>query len=384
MTPQPKNLKKRALHVAQIPSDLGTGGIARHVLDLSSWLETQGHKVSFVTTPGEWASPNTYERFVDIPVRFVSADGGSLPNRLISLARSVFGIRRWLAREQVDVIHAHESGPALAARLAVGRRNIPIAVTYHGSHPDRVQSFGRIASKADLVITPSHRAAEDLADRGGVQREKLKVIGLGIKPTPQEDPQKVAQIRSGLLGDGSQLVVSLARLAYQKGIDVLIDVVAKTALSHPHIRFAVVGDGPLENEMKEKAAARGVAGRITFVGRTSHPYTYLRAADLMVLTSRWEALPISIVEAFRVGTPVVATDCSGVHELVDETVGACVPIGDIRAISSAIVKTLDDPDKLIAMSASAINRSAEDRFDPEWVNKRFEETYLELASKLQR
>ena len=366
-----------------MPSDYGTGGIARHVLDLSAWLDAQGHQVSYVSTSGEWAGPKTHPRFVDVPVRFISADGGSLFNRLSSLAKSVFAIRRWLATEKVDLIHTHESGPALAALIARGRRNIPVIVTYHGSHPDRVPAFGRIAGRADLVITPSHRAADDLANRGRIAREKLKVIGLGVGRPPDPDTAQVTKLRERLLGDGSQLVVCLARLAYQKGIDVLIDVASALSTTHPHVRFAVVGDGPLEEEMKALARDRGLGEKLTFVGRTTTPDQYLRAADLSVLTSRWEALPISIVEAFQVGTPVVATDCSGVHELVDDSVGACVPIGDVPAIANAMTTALDDPELLKSMSQAALMRSAEERFDPDWVNARFEKTYLELAPAFQ-
>ena len=121
-------------------------------------------------------------------------------------------------------------------------------------------------------------------------------------------------------------------------------------------------------------------GQIIFVGRTEMPYRYLRAADLMLLTSRWEALPISIVEAFRVGTPVVATDCSGVHELVDDTVGACVPIGDVAAIAGAVAGVLDDPVRRAGMGQAARARSGEDRFKPDWINRQFEATYLELVA----
>jgi glycosyltransferase involved in cell wall biosynthesis len=376
MTAEDKRLK-----IVQMPSDYGTGGIARHVLDLSSWLEAQGHLIYPASTPGEWAGPETHERFLPLPTQYISAAGGSLPARLRAMARASLGLRRWLGRNPVDLIHAHESAPALAALIARAGRGVPVAVTYHGSDPDRVSGFGRIARHADLVITPSHRAAEDLAGPGGVPKDKIKVIGLGIKPAPQDTPKDVAALRRELLGDGTQLVVSMSRIAYQKGVDVLIDVVARMAEPHPGIRFAIVGDGPLEAEMKALAKTRGVADRLIFAGRTTTPYRYLRAADMMLLTSRWEALPISIVEAFRVGTPVVATDCSGVHELVDDTVGACVPIGDVPAISGAVAALLKDPTHLAAAGAAALDRSTEDRFDPDWINARFEATYRALANR---
>lgn len=367
------------LHIVQMPSVYGTGGIARHVLDLSAWLEARGHRVTPISTAGEWYGPTNNPEFIDLPLLYTGADGGGMHRRLWNLLKSVIQLRRWLNRNSVDVIHAHESGPALVALLAVGRRDIPIAVTYHGSHYDRVPGFGRIAARTDLVITPSLRASEDLVARGGVAKDKVRVIGLGIKPAPKDNPTDIAALRAELLGDGSQLVVTLSRLVYQKGIDILIDVVTRVSQSHPHIRFAVLGEGPLDEEMSALARARGVADKLQFVGRTETPYLYLRAADMMVLTSRWEALPISIVEAFRAGKPVVATDCSGVRELVDGNVGACVPVGDVPAIADAVIRVLGDPQKLVALSEAAAERGTENRFDPDWVNSRFEVTYRELV-----
>ncbi|MCX8955182.1 glycosyltransferase, partial [Ruegeria sp. NA] len=97
-----------------------------------------------------------------------------------------------------------------------------------------------------------------------------------------------------------------------------------------------------------------------------------------LLTSRWEALPISIAEAFQVGIPVVATDCSGVHELVHDTVGACVPIGDVAAITQAVEHILEDDQKRTGMAASALERSKESRFDPDHINRQIEAPYFSL------
>lgn len=375
MSSAPTPQQRRSVRVLQMCTDFGMGGIARHALDLREWLDARGHQVYLGGTTGEWAGPKTNPDFLEIPTRFVGADGGNILVRLGHTARSVLRMRRWLAKHPVDLIHAHESAPALVANLARKGKNIPLIVTYHGAAPERVRSFGSIARHADLVITPSHRSGEDLTTEGGVAKDRLKVIGLGLKPAPFDSPEDVATLRENLIGTGTHLIVILARIAYQKGIDILIECVERMKKSHPHYRFAVVGDGPLETEMQRFAEERDVLSHLTFVGRSENPFRYLRAGDLMLLTSRWEALPISIVESFQTGTPVVATDCSGVAELVDDTVGACVPKGDIEAICSAVSETLEDAAELQAKSKAALTRSTEDRFDPDTINTRFESVY---------
>ncbi|WP_171189015.1 glycosyltransferase family 4 protein [Ruegeria sp. HKCCC2117] len=368
----------RPIRIAQMCTDFGMGGIARHALDLGTWLGAGGHGVYLAGTPGEWASEGAADGFLSIPTRYVGVDGGAMFRRLANTGRGAIALRRWLVSSQIDVIHAHESAPALVALLARMRLNIPLVVTYHGSDPQRIRGFGKIARHADLVVTPSHRAAEDLAEIADVSKDKLRVIGLGIKPPPEDTDQDVAELRKTLLRGGNRLVVTIARVAYQKGIDVLIECVARLKDTHPDYRFVVVGDGPLDQEMRALATQRGLDEHLFFAGRTEVPYRYLRAADLMLLTSRWEALPISIAEAFQVGTPVVATDCSGVHELVHDTVGACVPIGDVAAITQAVEHILEDDQKRADMAASALDRSKESRFDPDHINRQIEALYFSL------
>ncbi|WP_461308631.1 glycosyltransferase family 4 protein, partial [Albidovulum sp.] len=309
------------LHLLEMQTKFGMGGISRHVLTLSAWMRARGHRVTLAGTPAAWAGPETEPDFCPLPTQQVSSDGGALPARLAAAARSAIILRRWLARHRVDVIHAHESAPALVANLARIGTGIPLAVTYHGSEPSRIAAFGRIAARADLVITPSHRSAEDLRRIGGVPADRLKVLGLGVARPPDDSAEAVAALRRELLGQGERLVITVARLEHQKGIDILIEAVARMIADRPGYRFVIAGDGVDEAALRALAEARGVAGHLTFLGRVDRPHLYLRAADLFLLTSRWEALPFTIVEAFQAGIPAVATACSGVVELIDEAVG---------------------------------------------------------------
>lgn len=370
----------RPLHVLQMQTQFGVGGITRHVLSLTDWMRARGHRVTLAGSPAAWAGPNSQPDYLDLPTRAVSADGGAIPRRLIAVAQSVMRLRAWLKANPVEVIHAHESAPALVANLARRGLDVPLVVTYHGSEPERIAAFGRIARGADLVITPSHSSAGDLARIGGVDTARLKVLGLGVRPAPADPAHEVAALRQRLLAGGDRLVMTLARLERQKGIDVLIRVAARLAEARPGWRFAIAGDGADEQRLKAQARQAGVADRVIFLGRVERPHLYLRAADLFLLTSRWEALPFTIVEAFQAGIPAVATACSGVVELIDDTVGAVVPIGDVEAIAQAVHRILDDEALRSDMARRALDRAAEPRFDPDWVHARFVQTYRALAN----
>ncbi|MGR3762431.1 glycosyltransferase family 4 protein (plasmid) [Roseobacteraceae bacterium NS-SX3] len=370
------------LRVLQMGTQFGVGGITRHILGLRDWLRAQGHYVALAGTADAWAGPESEPEFLELPTRYVAGEGGSTAARLRHAARAAWRLRRWLAQNPVDLIHCHESAPALVARLACTGLRTPLAVTYHGSEPERIAAFGRIARGCGLVITPSHASAADLRTIGRVPESRLEVIGLGLKPAPPENPAEVAALRAKLLGEGGgRLIVTVARLMHQKGIDILIDCAARLQQSHPGYRFVVAGDGPDEAALHRLARERGVEGCLRFAGRTARPHLYLRAADLFLLTSRWEALPFTIPEAFQAGTPAVATACSGVVELIDEQVGAVVPVGDVAAICAAVTELLEDEPRRARLAANALRRSREDRFDPDWQHRRFEAAYYALAGR---
>ncbi|WP_284176656.1 glycosyltransferase family 4 protein [Frigidibacter sp. SD6-1] len=369
----------KQLRILEIGTQLGVGGITRHILALRDWLVAHGHEVTLAGSPDVWVNGGTGHPYLELPVNRVAGGGGSLPGRLMALAGAAWRLRRWLKRHPVDVIHAHDSAPALVAALARKGLNIPLIVTYHGSEPERIAGFGRIARMCDLTVTPSHRSAEDLATIGGVPPERLKVIGLGVAPPPEVSAAEVAALRARLMGDGERVILTLVRLAHQKGVDILIDCVARLRKDHPGWRFIVAGDGPDEAALKTLARERGVLPSLSFIGRTSEPHLHLCAADLFLLTSRWEALPFTIVEAFRAGCPAVATACSGVVELIDESVGRVVPVGDVAAICGAVEAVLADETARRELGAAALARAGEDRFDPDWIHPQFEALYRSLA-----
>lgn len=379
--PEPSSV--RPLRVLEMNTTWGVGGISRHVLELSDWLKARGHQVRYAGTPGPWMGPDRDPDFLTLPTQKVSGEGSSTLMRPVHALTAAARLRAWLKANPVDLIHAHESAPALVARLATLGTRTPIALTFHGSEPERFGQYGKIAGfSADRVISVSHKSGRDLISAGGMDAAKIQVIGLGVKPAPAIDPARAAKVRADLLGEtGRFLAVTIARLTHQKGIDVLVEVARRVVAEQPDIHFAVVGDGDQEADAKAWAKAVGVEDHVHFVGRSEEPHLYLAAADLFLLTSRWEALPFTIAEAFQTGTPAVATDCGGVAELIDEIVGRVVPIGDPDAIAAAVLDIAADEPARQAMAATALARSREDRFKPDHIHRQIEAAYADLISR---
>jgi len=376
----------RPMRLLQMCTAFRPGGIQRHVLDLSAALSKRGHRVAFAGTPGEWLDGSD-ANFLALDLEGVAQHGGAqqraaLPRRLVNAIRAAMRLRAFVRRERIELIHAHESAPALVAWMATLGLAIPTLVTYHGSEPERIAQFARIARlAARRVITPSWRCAEDLRRIGGIPESKIRVIGLGIEPRPQVDAATRERLRARQLGsDGRRLVVTVARLAHQKGIDVLVEVVRQIAARRADTRFVVVGDGPLLEDVRRWIAQAGVERFLTLTGYHERPHEYLAAADLFVLPSRWEGLPVTVVEEFREGLPVVATDAGGVRELVDEAVGRVVAIGDVNALTEAIDAICTDDALRTRLAANARARGAERRFSPSYAHSTLERTYADTLA----
>lgn len=370
------------MRILQVCTNFRPGGIQRHVLDLTADLRARGHQVTLAGDGGDWAAAAGTGDFAPLALNAVAGIGGSVPRRIIALAGCAHTLRRVIRSRRIELIHAHETAPVLTARLAALGLGIPLAMTFHGAAPARERSVARIGRLcADLVISPSRTSLEALIARG-LPAARARHIGLGIAPMPDLPGAEVAALRAALLGPRpGPLIFSLSRLQEQKGIDVMVAVARRVAAECPGAVFAVAGGGPLSGTVGGWAEAAGVADTMRFLGPVSTVPLHLKAADIFLLTSRWEALPISIVEAFRAALPVVATDCGGVHELVDDRVGALLPVGDAEAIAAALLGLIRDDGARRAKGAAALARSHEARFDPGAVHAAFEALYAGMIAR---
>ena len=371
------------MRLLQLCTHFEGGGISRHVIDLSAALRARGHYVAIAGTRGKWMSEEIDANFFFIDLHNVAEAGGSVPRRLLAALRGGLALRRVLKKQRIEMIHAHESAPALVARIAAMGTGIPVYVTFHGAEPERIAQFGQIARfSADRVLTPSHNSARDLREIGGVPPDRLQVMGLGVQRKPDSDSTRVAAIREELLGDNGQvLIVTVARLERQKAIDLLVEAARRSIALNPSLRFVVVGEGPQREEARSWSEEAGIADKLTFAGHSDEVQAYLAASDIFFLPSRWESLPISIVEAFQRGLPVVATDTAGVEELVDESVGRLVAIGDVDAMVAALAELAGDAALRARLSDAALSRSHEDRFSPAHVHASFEQLYREALGE---
>ncbi len=142
------------------------------------------------------------------------------------------------------------------------------------------------------------------------------------------------------------LVGSVARFSFQKGHEYMVEAIPAILESFPETRFLLVGDGPEREKIVQKVADLGLQGKVLFAGERSDIADVLSAMDLFLLSSIFEGLPLSVLEAMAVGLPVIATRVSGTPEAVlHEMTGLLIPPADSRAIAGAAIALLADPEQ---------------------------------------
>jgi glycosyltransferase involved in cell wall biosynthesis len=277
-------------------------------------------------------------------------------------AAAVVRLRAGLEACRPDVVHAHGVRAGAFAALAITtlprRRRPALAVTVHNAPP--VRHTGRAvyslleqicARRAGIVLCASADLVTRMSARGACAEQFDVPAPLRPAPTAAQ----VAAARADLGADDRSVVLAVARLAPQKGLDVLIEAAARWRDRDPQPRTAIVGAGPLAAALHAQASQAGAD--VVLLGARDDVPALLAAADLVVVPSRWEARALIIQEAMRAGRPVVATRVGGTLELTGADGAILVPPEDPAALADAVVAVLDDPALASRLGAVAQQRS---------------------------
>jgi glycosyltransferase involved in cell wall biosynthesis len=196
-----------------------------------------------------------------------------------------------------------------------------------------VQSF--IVKRASLVIAPSEYLKGIIAT-WGVDPSKIRVIYSALFPLEVNVPKAV--IREQLEYKGT-VITTVGRLVPWKGFSELIDVVAQLKDEMPDISLVIIGDGPLDAELKNKVAQLQLEDRVRLVGRLGKDAlgAAIKGSDLFVLNTSYEGLSHQLLEVMDLGVPIVTTNVGGNPELITDGIsGVLVEVGDSEGLASAI------------------------------------------------
>ncbi|MBI3098095.1 MAG: glycosyltransferase [Planctomycetes bacterium] len=351
------------MRILHLITELEVGGAETAMALLASGSRGRGHEVEVASLrgPGPIGERLARER---IPVHTIGMRGARD-------AGAIARVRRLLRERRPDILHTHLFHATLVGRLA---SRGPLARAGPGNGPRVVSTIqvcererrwhplldGLTQSLSDGVVCVSG-AVRDWAVRcAGIPRGKCRVI-----PNPVSIPPGAARLAGGAVAstrralgvpDGVRLVLTLGRLHRQKGIDILIQAIPDVRRRLPDVFFAIAGDGPEREPLSRLAERWRVADAVRWLGWRADAADLLASADLFCLPSRWEGLPLSILEAFALGVPVVATAADGSAELLrgGETGWPALPEDPI-GLAESIVESLTRPEESAARAGRALD-----------------------------
>lgn len=369
-----------SLRVLQVVSDLGVGGGQEVVTTLARYL-TQMDCVPVVVTLRDGPLRADLERS-GITVEVLRGRTHSL-TRLPAAIAELRGLRRELAavvaRHRVEVIQTHLLRSldflVLTLRAEPGVRRV--FWTFHNARldlrADQLPAHGWLlrpkrllyrllyfvaGRSVDGLIAVSDDVAAAVRRDFHPPRHRVFTVPNGV------DTQRYGHVvdrgavrrRVGIPGEARVLIV-VAKLMEQKGHVYLLRALPAILERHPDLHVLLVGDGPLRSAISTSIAQLRGADRVHRVGNRHDVGDLLAASDVFVLPSLWEGLPMALLEAMATGLPVVATSVSGSGQVVvDGESGMLVTPGDEIALSGAITRLLDNPDRAQHMGRAARER----------------------------
>ena len=332
------------IHVVHVVTRTNIGGPS---VILESLLADSSSDIRYTIVRGE-TDPTEGDYFAESvgDPRFVTIEGLGRSISPLADLRAFVQLVKTLRSLSPDVVHTHMAKAGVVGRLAAWIARIPVRVhTYHGHllygyfSPFKtrlvifVERLLKLITTHAVVVGSTVRA--DLIAARIVSDVHSELIPPGIA-APERD---ITPDRCGVPQD-KLLVGYVGRLVPIKRPDRFVDAAARLVPQYPHVEFLVVGDGPLGNDVRTRAAS---TPNIRFVGWRRNVASILAALDVVVLCSDNEGIPLSLIEASYCGVPIVATNVGSVSDVVINGTNGVLVEPTVEDLAAGIEKVLKDP-----------------------------------------
>lgn len=364
--------------VLVIPGLDQIAGAERQTLELARGLAARRWRISVVTLSGEGRYAAGELRAAGIPLHSLHMRKG------LADPRGWWRMQQWLQHNAPDVVHAHLPHATYLMRWL--RLLAPVRAvvdTVHTSAPaGGLRSWAYRMSNwlSDETVFVGHGAADAWRTARAVSVHRQRVIPNGIA-TERWTPDALAgtSMRARLSLEKAFVWLAAGRLEAVKDYRTLLEAMALLPLP---ARLLLAGSGSLESDFRQRAASLRIEDRVDFLGFVPDLLAYMRAADGFVLTSRWEGLPLVLLEAAACGLPAVATDVTGSREVIlPNQSGYLCPPGDATQLAAVMQHVMKmDRAERGAMGERA-RRHAEEAFSLHRTLDRWEALYEELLLK---
>jgi glycosyltransferase involved in cell wall biosynthesis len=320
----------------------------------------------------------------------MQADGFTLHSLSPSKFFPLYLLRLWrlIRRGNYDVLHCHLGASNIIAKPMGRVLGVP-AIVSHDHTNDRLRVENRLVfwldrwanQFADGFLAVSETCRKFLIEAEGVAPEKIRLVANAIdteRYRPGVWERSAVRQELGLKPD-DVVLAGIGRLNPQKNFALLLEVVAE--LKQPDLRVVLAGTGPEEAYLQERVAELRLSEQVRFLGYVADTRKVYGAADVLVITSRFEGLPMTLLEAMSSGVPVVAAALDGIMEVIESgRNGWLVKPGDRAGFVAAVREALEDEPKRQRL-AEAGRETILQRYGAARMVQEIEEVYTRLIEE---
>ena len=217
----------------------------------------------------------------------------------------------------------------------------------------------------------------------GIKQEKLTIIpnGVEIPDNLQDLMEKSKDIRKKLNAEGCMLIGNMARLVDFKNHRLLLNAAANVLLIKPEVRFMIIGNGPLREELETLSNKLGISKNVLFLGTVVDFESYVVALDIFVLSSYTESTPMALLHALAYGRPVISTAVGDIPSIIQDGIsGVLVPTDNPDTLAAAVLDLLEDDNKRKKFGYAGW-KLVKERFSMQTMIDGMQSVYLDVMNK---
>jgi glycosyltransferase involved in cell wall biosynthesis len=279
-----------------------------------------------------------------------------------NIASIIINIYKLLKKQNIDIIHAHGYKENLAGGIAAKLLHTKLVRTHHGKGMLEVSLVHTVIERVNeslltnKLISVSSELKEYLVTHK-FSKNKIRVILNGVIAGPFQKLDDEQELKNHLrIRDDCTVIVTVGRLVSVKGHKYLLQGAKQIVKKNSKVIFLIVGDGPLLAEMKSLSHFLGIEDHVRFTGFCPDPIPQLKLADIFIMTSLHEGIPMALLEAMSLNKPIIATGVGGIPEIISNGYnGLLIPPGDSGAIADACLKLMTDVEMRSCLAKNAFN-----------------------------
>ena len=271
----------------------------------------------------------------------------------MDMLKSCRSIKSIIDKEQITIVHSHHRMAAFYAEFAAPKKVVKVA-NAHNTFTDK-KKLTQLAYRNTKVIAVGETVKKNLTEYFEIPKKQICIIHNAVKPFDGNVvPIKVLYQEHT---KGNVLIGNIGRLSEQKGMSYFIEAAEITAKTHPEARFIIVGEGEEKEQLHAQVKAKGLQDKVLFLGYRNDIQNVMSQLDFVVLSSLWEGLPLTPIEAYSVGKTVIGTAVDGTPEIIRDGVdGYLVEQRNPVQLAEKMNELIENPETRKNMGIQAMKR----------------------------